>query len=113
MRHHNYLGFLRQRAALTQKQLAHLLDYASATAVQYCEDGRRPPTIKLALGALVLFGVGPREMFPALYAEVEEAVVRRAADLDQSVRGRSDDTARVHRELLRKMMERAGRHPAV
>jgi len=38
----------------------------------------RRPTIELAIGAEVMFGHPMKEVFPALYGEIEKAIVDRA-----------------------------------
>jgi hypothetical protein len=38
----------------------------------------RRPTIELAIGAEVIFGNPMKEVFPALYSEIEQAIVQRA-----------------------------------
>ena len=109
----NYLGIERKRWQLTHEELAHLLGYRCKSAVWRVELGERLPTLLFALGCEVVFGKGVRELFPALYLAVEEAVVGRATTLDASLQGDTSPEADVKRQLLNAMTARAdSRHEA-
>jgi hypothetical protein len=65
------------------------------------------PTLEGALALQVIFGMAPREMFPDFFAWVEDAVMRRGAELYEKVEGKTDRRAVAHRELLDAMADRA------
>ena len=101
MPHPNYLALFRQRWALSKQELARLLGYQSRNPVARCEKTcEREPTIKLALGCEVVFGQTPSELFPGLYAEIEDAVMQEATALDRAVRGKTDEASEKKRQLL-------------
>jgi DNA-binding XRE family transcriptional regulator len=106
----NYLTAHRKRWALTKQELAHLIGFHSRDPITRCEMSAREPTIKLALGCEIVFGLETRSLFPALYARTEEAVMTRAAALDEALRGREDLAAVRKRRLLQLMVERADGH---
>lgn len=56
----------------------------------------------------VVFGKSGRQLFPALYDEVQEEVMRRAAKLDRTLRRKKDPASERKRALLRDMARRAG-----
>jgi transcriptional regulator with XRE-family HTH domain len=62
---------------LTQKELAKLLGIGERAHVSKLEHGSRHPNIKTAIGTHVLFGIEIRSLFPRLWHEVEEEVMRR------------------------------------
>jgi hypothetical protein len=107
MSYPNYLGAHRKRWALTKQDLAHLIGYRARDPISRCEASLREPTIRLAIGCEVVFGLTSRELFPALYTDVEDIVMDRAAALDERLRGRDDPGSARKRELLRLMVERA------
>jgi DNA-binding XRE family transcriptional regulator len=109
----NYLGAHRKRWALSKQELAHLIGYRARDPVSRCETSEREPTIQLALGCEVVFGVPARALFPAFYARVEDSVMERAAALDERIRSYEDAACERKRELLRTMVERAHNHPIV
>jgi hypothetical protein len=107
MKHPNYLGAHRKQWALTKQELARLLGYAVRDQVSRCEAALSEPTLRLALGCEVVFGLSPREMFPAAYARIEDSVMARAAVLDEQLGLRGDAVAERQRQLLREMVLRA------
>lgn len=109
----NYVAFFRKQNGLTQEELSELLGFRSSTTVHRVETGERQPTLRFALSCEVLFGNTPAKVFPGLYADIEEEVIRNGAWLDERIRGRTDRRASLQRDMLRRMMERAGRHPVV
>ncbi|MEQ1882728.1 MAG: hypothetical protein ABL878_17370 [Burkholderiales bacterium] len=73
---------------MKQDELAHLLDVSPAMIVRM-EQGAAPQLadIKTMLGLEVIFGRAPSEIFSALHAQVEEAVMGRAAALETVMSG--------------------------
>ncbi len=101
-----FLRKLRVRWALSQEELAQLLDIHQSSVSRY-EQGTEYPPLSVALALQVIFGRLPHRVFAPLYASVEDQVMGRAAEFEPSVRGRSDPGAAKKRHLLRSMMERA------
>jgi transcriptional regulator with XRE-family HTH domain len=103
----------RKRWALSQSDLAKLLG-VSAVALSRYETRNRSPHLRLALGLEVVFGVPARALFPDRYAEVEAAIIRRAAGLSIRLEACSGEEASAQRELLSQMSARAaGTHQGV
>jgi transcriptional regulator with XRE-family HTH domain len=73
----NYLLSLRQRSGLSQSELAVLLGISGSTLCKLEGLSRRPP-IEFAVAAEVVFGQRIRDVFPAVYDEIEQGVVERA-----------------------------------
>ena len=108
MSHPNHLGAQRKRWKLSCGELAQLLGYRSESAVFRAEKNVRPTPIRFAIGCEIVFGKPVAELFPTFYAEVEDALMRRAAKLDEKLRESRSHKANVKRELLRSLVERAG-----
>lgn len=96
----NYVRTLRQRYAFKEKELAFLINLRSSSAISRIEVGRRPASLETALALQVLFGQGPREVFPGLYEAVEDTVMRRAQSLIERLEARSDTRSVAKREFL-------------
>lgn len=107
MTHLNYLSFHRKRWALSQRELAGLLGHASRSAVSRLELGGGRPSLRFALACQTIFGLGVAELFPDLFEQHQDDVMRRAAALDERLRGKTDQNAARKRELLGDMVERA------
>ena len=60
----------RQKKGLTQEQLAHLLDYDSATYVGHLEQGVKRPSVDLLFKIANALGVEPEEMIVEMKKEV-------------------------------------------
>ena len=106
MSHLNYLALHRKRWALSQRDLALLLGHASRSVVSRLELGHGRPSLTFAIRCEAVFGVGVAELFPDLYEENRELVMRRAADLDRRLHGHGGVVADRQRRLLREMVER-------
>jgi transcriptional regulator with XRE-family HTH domain len=102
----NYLRTLRMQWGLTQPELASLLG-VSESALSKFETQALAPTKNLILGIDVIFGQGAREAFPALYAQTERNIMRRAAAFSERLETDSGDTANKKRKLLAEMIERS------
>lgn len=97
---------LRKECALTQKELADLLAI-SQTSISRIEADEEPAALETALGLQVVFDIQPRLLFHRRYRKVEDAVMRRAAKLDQHVASRTDPTSVRKQRLLTAMVKRA------
>lgn len=103
----NYVRTFRQRSALSEEELAYLINQMSHTAVSYFETGDRVPTLEGVLALQVIFGIGPRDMFPGYYERVEDGVMRRAAQLLARLEGKTDQRSEAKRQLLEAMPGRS------
>lgn len=108
------LVLLRRKHALTQSELAHLLDI-SQKAVSRLEDADSGNICHLrletAFAIQVVFGKRPGQLFPLLFEEVEDAVMGRALALDRALDGRTDRATEHKRALLTDMVRRAANQP--
>jgi transcriptional regulator with XRE-family HTH domain len=104
---HSYLRTERRTWALTQKELSFLFGRKSSTQVSRLEQGERIPALDIVLACEILFTKTPRELFPKLYAELEEEVVRRAAELFEKLAPETDHTSMRKKEFLMALEKRA------
>lgn len=102
----NYLRTHRKRWALTQDELALLLGLTSQVAISQYEADEKRPGSDILLGAEVIFGAPPRDLFPKVYGEIEDAVIRRAKELYERLELRTDLPAATKLRLLTDMMRR-------
>ncbi len=102
----NYLRTLRMRSGLTQPELATLLGI-TVSALSKFETQALAPTKNLILGIEVIFGQNAREAFPALYAQTERNIMRRAASFSERLESSVDAAADQKRQLLKEMVERS------
>jgi hypothetical protein len=113
MNHPNYLAAHRKNWALNKEELGLLIGFRSSTPIYRSEIALADPSLKLVIGCEVVFGVQVRQLFPAVYARAEEAIMERAAALDARLRGWEGPVASRKRELLAQMVERAQNLPIV
>jgi len=104
---HSYLRTHRRKWALTQKELIYLLGRECASSISRLEQGKRPPCAALLLTCEVLFGITPRELFPKLYADVEEELLARAAKLYETLEGNEGPVVEKKKEFLDNVLKRA------
>jgi len=97
----------RKRWALSQIELAHLLGVSQAN-ISRIEDPNTAKSAKLEaiLALQVVFGRAPRTLFTALFAAIEDAVIRRAAELDATLRDKHDPESMKKKQLLIVMLKR-------
>ena len=94
------------RWGLTQPELSALLGI-SESALSKFETQALEPTKNLILGTEVIFGQGAHDAFPALYAQTERNIMRRAAVLSERLEERGDDASTRKRRLLTEMIQRS------
>ena len=94
------------RWGLTQPELASLLG-VTESALSKFETQALAPTKCLILGIEVIFGQTAREAFPALYAQTERNIMRRAAALYDRLESNRDEVSDKKRRLLTEMIERS------
>jgi len=107
MQHHLpiYLHTTRKHWGLSQAELALLLRIAQSNLSRF-ESLEREPTLNVVIGSEIIFGKSPRELFPALYGEFEDKVMRQAKLLHDKLEGRTDFSAQEKLRLLTEMMGR-------
>ena len=107
MSHTPSVAFHRKRWALSQDELAHLIGVSQAK-VSRIEDPETAKAAKLEaiLALQVVFGRAPRTLFAALFTAIEDAVIRRAAELDVSLRDKHDPESMKKKQLLIVMLKR-------
>lgn len=101
----SYLHTLRKRSGLSQPELASLFDL-TASALSRFENLSRRPSVDLLIGAEVIFGGTAREVFPALYLEIERDIVERARALHGRFAAMKDRAARAKERFLAEIIER-------
>jgi transcriptional regulator with XRE-family HTH domain len=106
MTHSQTVQSHRKGSALTQEEVARLLDVAQTT-VSRLELGQPSISLRLACGLQVVFGIQPSIVFSKLYAEIEDAVMRRAAELERTLRAKTDPVSERKRRHLALILERA------
>ena len=81
----HYVRRYRLRAALTQKEMAHLLGCQSPATVCQYEGRKREPDLRTALAYQVVFGMPIEKLFPGIHREVEQEVLSRANRLSKQL----------------------------
>ncbi len=77
----NYLRVYRRRWHLTQEELTFLFGYDAELIISRFEREERTITLTVAAACHTIFGVEPKELFPALFDSVEQKVVLRMHEL--------------------------------
>ena len=91
---------------LTQPELASLLGITESALSKF-ETQALAPTKSLILAVEVVFGRGARQAFPALYAQTELTIMRRAAAFSARLEGRSDAASKKKLKLIADMIARS------
>lgn len=99
----------RRTHQLKQTELAHLIGVTPAM-VHRIEKGERAQSadVEAMLGLEIVFGKPVSQIFAALHGEVEEAVMRRATELEAVWRTLGDAKSRANLTLIEEMMGRIG-----
>lgn len=103
----SYLHTLRKRWGLSQPELAALLNLTGSALCRF-ENRSRRPTAELFIGAEVLFGHGPKEVFPGFYRAVERAILERAHAEHERLEALADASTAQKLRFLTEMIDRAG-----
>lgn len=108
MTHTQELRVHRRAHRLNQEELAHLLGVTPSMMVRL-EKGAKAQLadVEAMLGLEVVFGKSPAQIFSGLYTSVEEAVMRRAADLEAVWRTVGDAKSKANLALLAEIIARA------
>lgn len=102
----SYLHTLRKQGGLSQPDMAALFD-VTKSAMSRFENQSRQPTVELVIGAEVIFGKSAKEVFPALYQEIEQILLNRARILRDSLEAKNDPVTRKKVRLLAEFIKRA------
>jgi hypothetical protein len=70
------------------------------------EHHKRQPSLTVAFACQIIFGTPPTELFPGLFAEIEEDVMARAYDLYERLQGHPSKAARIKLDFLEEMFAR-------
>ena len=93
----HYLRRYRLRAALTQREMAHLLGCQSPATVCQYEARKREPDLRTALAYQVVFGLPVEALFPGIHREVEGKVLIQAGLLSEQMTGAKYTPALSHK----------------
>ena len=104
----NYVRTFRLRSALSEEDLAFLLNQKAQSAISQFEAGDRVPGLESTLGLEVLFRQTPRQLFPGYYEWVQEEVMRRACELLDRLGSASDQRSRHKRAFLETLAQGHG-----
>jgi transcriptional regulator with XRE-family HTH domain len=102
-----YLRPYRRRWGLSQKELARLLGWKSGTTVSRLEQGKRQPTLRIALACFVIFGAQPTELFPRIFKKTDDTVINLVWDLYEELQGNSSRRNHAKLELLEDAIKRS------
>lgn len=106
--HKSLLRVHRKRSGLSQRELANLLGYRNAAVVSRLERGRCSPRLWQFLALEVIFGGSLSELFPPLFANVEDDVMRRVFNLHQNLKSKNlSKKIQAKLDLLDTIKERA------
>lgn len=105
----SYLHTLRKQSGLSQPEMAALFD-VTGSAMSRFENLSRHPTIELLIGAEVIFGQTAKDVFPAIYQEIEHDIVERARVLRDELKSRTDPASRKKFRLLNELTKHANAH---
>jgi DNA-binding XRE family transcriptional regulator len=105
----NYLRVQRRKWHLTQEELAFLLGYLNQGMIARLEGEERGVTLTVAHACEVLFGVKPRDLFPALLEDVEARMLARMHELrDRIKQSATSQKALAKLEVLEQAIARIG-----
>lgn len=110
----SYLRTYRKRSGLTQDEVAFLLGCQSGAKVSRFERQAREPNLRTALACQIIFGIPAEDLYPGVYAEVEEAVTERARALAERFRGKTNPDPRQAQKMavLKSILAGSGSAPA-
>lgn len=108
----NYLRLYRRRSAFTQKELAFLLGYRTQSIGSRFEWDKRRITLANAIAYHLIFEAEPKELFPALFAQVEDGVASRMTELHKRLSEKKPSKRNAAKlKLLERAISRMNRAP--
>jgi len=72
----NYLRTFRRKSYLSQEELSNLLGCKTGQIISRYECNVRVPNLRTVFTLMIIFGVKAEELFPGLYSEVKEEILR-------------------------------------
>lgn len=93
----------RRTFGLWQRECATLLGLNDPSALSRIERDLRLPSLETLIACVVLFRKPVEKLFPRLYADVEEQVMRKASELWSSL----DDDQSLRAANVRKLLKQA------
>jgi transcriptional regulator with XRE-family HTH domain len=109
----SYLRTHRRLWGLTQKELAELVSLRNATHLSKVENGKHTPRLEVVLACQVIFGIPPSDMFPDVYAQVEDRVMRSIGQFHLALEHTTSPEGLRKRELCEAALRRAVLRPDV
>jgi DNA-binding XRE family transcriptional regulator len=103
----SYLRVHRKKWGLSQDELAALIGTRSGATVSRLESLRRHPNLRTAFAVQIIFGESLEKVFPKVFDQVEDALMRRANAMHERLQGRAGVSTRVKLDLLEAMFKRA------
>lgn len=103
----SYLLSLRKQLGLSQSDMATLLGIDGSALCKF-ESLSRRPSMELAVGTEVIFGLPMKEVFPARYGKLERAVAERARRLHDRYSARSNSPKGAKLRGLDEIIARTG-----
>lgn len=107
----SYLRTHRRIWGLTQKELAELTSVRNASHVSKVENGKHTPRLEVVLACQVIFGIPPSDMFPDIYARVEDRVMRSIGQFHLALEHTTSPEGLRKRELCEAALRRAVLRP--
>lgn len=102
-----YLRTHRRRWALTQPELARLLGFKSAQHISRVENGQENLGVHALFGCEIIFGNHPKDIFPKLYDEIEQEIVRNVYELQQELEADTSEKGKLKQALFTEALARA------
>ena len=108
----NYLRVRRRQWQLSQKELAFLLGYKTDSIVSRYERQERRITLSIAFACHLIFGVEPKDIYPRLFEQVEDGVIRRMFELYNHLKeGKPSKKRDTKFLLLKEALSRTTKRP--
>ena len=102
-----YLRAYRRRWGLSQSELAILIGFNDRGMISRIERQMRRPSLSTAIACRILFGMHAIEIFPAFFADVEEAVLERVQALYDDLQGSRSRMTPAKLDFLEEVLARA------
>src|SRR5438309_2050998 len=96
----SYLRPLRRRWGLTQRELAYLIGAKTGGVISRIEGFKRFPTLAATFACELIFDIPSLELFPELFLEVHEALLRRTNELYEGIQGNPSKTTHSKLDFL-------------
>jgi len=101
-----YLRSFRRRWGLSQPELAFLIGIKNAAVISRLEGLNRSPRLEWAVACAALFGTRAVALFPGLFSQVHEDLLRRTRELYEDLQGNPSKITRLKLDFLEKVIAR-------